>query len=388
MLLASFASASALEEEEAVRLALAGDPEVAAAAAEVTRVAAETEAGRAWEPPRLRIAGVRSDRVFSDDADPPWARASIGLLWTPPRPGLRAPARAADDARLEAARREEAAVRDDVSREVRVAHRAARALDALLTLQDEEIAVRRGRHAWSELQVARGLATRADALRRRVDVLEAEETREGLVARRDSHARRVASRVGLSLQAPLTLAGAPGPCPVGPDAHEGVGDAVVAARARAAEAVARLHKVRAEGRPGIDDVLVSWVTGDADDAAHGTLRADLVVPTGTAARVRAAQAEADAEALRADAVARDALRTALDARDALARWARTAVRAGEAADVLAAQQAELARAVVAGVIDEDAVAEVSLARIRHARRRVEALAACGEAAALVAPASR
>jgi hypothetical protein len=376
--LSGLAHAAALDEDEAVRLAWSRDADVAVAAAEVAGVRAGIEAERAWDLPRVRVAGLRSDRLGSGAAsESPWARASVGLLWTPPRPRGRAATRAVHAARLDVALREEEAVHARVAREVRVAHRAARALQALLALQDEELFVRRNRHAWTERQVSLGLATQADALRRRLEVLEAEEARDTLLTGRDSRVRAVVARLGASPHDPLpTLIGGLGPCPAEGPLVQADDPDLAAARAEAAEVAARVAHVRAEARPWVDDVLATWVTADGDDPPYAALRADVALPTAGAARIRGARAESDAAALRADAVGRDALLAALDARDGLARWGRAAARAREAADALDARQAEVARGVAAGVLDEGALAELSLSRLRWERRGVEALAAC------------
>lgn len=213
LVVALLATAQPLSADDVVRRALAADPEIDAAAADVDEAAAERALALDLDDPEVRFALRHGEALYAtyppvDPGDPPRTmldEASASLRWRPPSLSSLGPSWAAAARRLDvrAGRFEEA--RRAVAARARAAHAAvlARRREVALATRAVELAARARDDVARRL--AAGLATRLDEQFAALDALEAAadhaEARQDLAAA-EARLRAVA---GLGPDAALEL---------------------------------------------------------------------------------------------------------------------------------------------------------------------------------------
>ncbi len=313
----ALASNVSLTEDQAVEMALRNSPQVKLRADLVQESEALTEAGLAWNNPRLRLAGLRYDELLEPAIDRrsygnhPLYHASVGLRWYPPGLGERGARRAEGLAKEAGAGAELAIARRDTAALVRKLHAQILSYDAELALDRDVIEQRAKMRALVDNRLAQHAATMLDQSLSEVDYLDAQTQLAELEVRRRAAYDQLLLQLGLTAGQALTLV---------PSTHDTCAPsetaATLAEQARAANP--RLRFLRAEITaadaerrrrwleivPWFDYVQVAYGFAGDNRPSYVALQLELTLPLfdwkGPHRRAQAARKDALHERMRAD----------------------------------------------------------------------------------------
>jgi outer membrane protein TolC len=198
-----------LDVEDAVRLALAANPDLRAARLERPVAENQIVSASALENPTLRLEllhGQRVDTTPAAGAKPATWGYGLGLAWVPPQPVEWQAKRAAARARVVEVDQGIRQREWEVAADVRVAHATLAEIEAQIRLADAAVAIHTRIAALVEKRVGGGASTRLDLNLANLALVQAERDRDSLDAQRAAAASRLAWLVGWGAGAPVSVA--------------------------------------------------------------------------------------------------------------------------------------------------------------------------------------
>lgn len=192
LLLAAIASAQPLTEDEAVRIALAASPALAAARLNAKAAAAQVSGVGRLNSPVLRL-GVTD--IAAEFLDPDSKRNNIGIAWAPPRLGELYAQSAAARAVTAEADADAAVASLRLAAEVRVLFRTIGILDEQAQLANQALQLRQQILATVNEQIAAGLKSVLDRGLAEIAVEDARALPDQIAAARRLHALRLSQRL-------------------------------------------------------------------------------------------------------------------------------------------------------------------------------------------------
>jgi cobalt-zinc-cadmium efflux system outer membrane protein len=255
---------------DAIRLALAGNPEIRVNAARVEAAAGRADQARRWPNPELELSAEDVPRRGGGLSE---SRNMLGVAQTVPFPGKQKAGRAVGRHGLQASEAELTMARIELVRDVKIAFHRVLAAEAELSVTQELAAMAESSARTARLRVEAGDLAYQAQLRAEVEWEQARnETGNG--RRAVTLARQeLALLLGWPELREALVAGVPGetavlsPADRRPEAWPANHPDVLAARARIAEATAAARRAALEPYP---DVRLS-VAGGRDEAADASV---------------------------------------------------------------------------------------------------------------------
>jgi outer membrane protein, heavy metal efflux system len=297
-----FAATNALTLDEAIRLALANNPELQASGARVDAAAGRAYQAKLWPNPELELSAedwpVSGGRGFSD------AKQTIGIAQTLPFPGKKSFDKQIGSQGVKLSEVELALRRTELVRDVKAGYFRVLASERLVEVSAQLVVVAETSAATAQKRVDAGAAAYQEQLRAEV---QCEQARTGLL---DFQGELAAARQGLATalgrpdlkDAPLSggLTEAPDPAPMEADAEYTLARHPSLAAAQANLDRARLEHRRARLEP-YPDLKVGVAGGRIGETDESIIQVGLSLPLPIIDRARGRKQEARANVSAAEA---------------------------------------------------------------------------------------